>query len=125
MRRCPLWLLTCLLATAGSAAPLSAATRAEIDGLLSRLEASACEFNRNGTWHSATEAKSHLLRKLRYLEDAAAVRSTEQFVELGASASTATGQPYLVRCAGGKPVPSRSWLLSQLQILRAAGKQHQ
>jgi hypothetical protein len=86
-----------ILVAAGIAAPLSAAVRAEIDGLLSRLELSGCEFNRNGTWHTAGDAKSHLLRKLKYLEDSGAVQSAEQFIELAASTSSTTGQPYLVR----------------------------
>ncbi len=88
---------------------------------MSRLEASGCEFNRNGTWHTAAEAKSHLLRKLKYLEDRGVVQSTEQFIELAASTSSTSGEPYLVKCASGTPVPSRSWLLSQLQVMRSAG----
>ena len=103
-----------------AAAPLSPTARAEIDGLLSRLESSACEFNRNGTWHSAAEAKTHLLRKLKYLEDRDLVQDTEQFVERAAATSSITGQDYLVRCARGTPVSSRSWLLAQLRLLRAA-----
>jgi hypothetical protein len=80
MRRLPILLLTFLLAAAATAATLSPASRAEIDGLMSKLEASRCEFARNGIWHTATEAKSHLLRKLKYLEDRGAVQSTEQFI---------------------------------------------
>jgi hypothetical protein len=121
MRRLLLLLLTCLVVAAGIAAPLSPAARTEIDGLMSRLEASGCEFNRNGTWHAAAEAKSHLLRKLKYLEDRGVVQSTEQFIELAASTSSASGEPYLVKCANGTPTPSRSWLLSQLQVMRSAG----
>ena len=94
----------------------------EIDELMSKLEASGCEFNRNGTWHSGTEAKAHLLRKLKYLEDRAAVQSVEQFVELAASASSMSGQPYLVKCGDGAPVESGTWLLSQLQAIRSGGQ---
>ncbi len=112
--------LTCVVVAAATAAPLSPATRAEIDVLLSKLEASGCEFNRNGNWYSAVEAKSHLLRKLKYLEDKGMVQSTEQFIELAASASSMTGESYLVRCGTGAPVPTRTWLLSQLQAMRAA-----
>jgi len=89
---------------------------------MSRLEVSACEFRRNGTWHTATEAKSHLLRKLKYLEDRGAVQSTEQFIELAASSSSTTGQPYFVKCKDGAPVQSGTWLLSQLQVMRSAGR---
>jgi Family of unknown function (DUF5329) len=120
MRRLLLFLLTCVFVAAGTAAPLSPAARTEIDGLMSRLEASGCEFNRNGTWHAAAEAKSHLLRKLKYLEDKDLVQSTEQFIELAASNSSTTGQPYLVRCANGATVRSSTWLLTQLKAMRSA-----
>jgi hypothetical protein len=90
--------------------------------LLFRLEASGCEFNRNGTWHTATDAKSHLLRKLQYLEDSGAVQTTDQFIELAASRSSTTGQPYLVKCADGASVESSAWLRSQLQFLRSPGQ---
>jgi hypothetical protein len=122
MRRLPLHLLSCAFAATVVAAPLPPAARAEIDGLMSRLEASACEFNRNGTWHTAADAKSHLLLKLKYLEDRGAVESAEQFIERAASTSSVTGQPYLVRCAGGIPVPSGAWMLSRLRELRSAGR---
>jgi len=122
VKRLLLFLLTVTLAAAGSAASLSPAARAEIDALLSRLQTSSCTFNRNGTWYPATEAKSHLLRKLKYLEDRGAVQSTEQFIELAASTSSTTGQPYLVKCGSGAPVQSGTWLLSQLQGMRASGR---
>jgi hypothetical protein len=113
-------LLACVVAAAAVAAPLPPAARTEIDGLLSQLEASGCEFNRNGTWYSATEAKSHLLLKLKYLEDRGAVQSTEQFIELAATASSMSGKPYLVRCGSGAPVQSGTWLLRRMQAMRSA-----
>jgi hypothetical protein len=96
-------------------------TRTEIDGLMSRLGSSGCEFNRNGTWHTARDAKAHLLDKLKYLEDRGQVQSTEQFIELAASSSSVSGQPYLVKCGSGTPVSSGTWLRSQLQVMRASG----
>jgi hypothetical protein len=121
MRRFLLPLLICLFAAAGTAAPLSPAARTEIDELMSRLEASGCEFGRNGAWHTAADAKSHLMRKLQYLEDNGAVETTEQFIELAASGSSSTGQPYLVKCGNGAIVRSGAWLRAQLQVLRSAG----
>ena len=115
-------LLTCIFVAAVAAAPLSPAARTEIDRLLSRLEASGCEFSRNGTWYTAEDAKSHLLRKLTYLEDRGAVQSTEQFIERAASSSSTTGQPYLVKCGSGDAVQSGAWLRSELQVLRSAGQ---
>jgi len=103
------------------AAPTAAPVRTEITGLLQRLEASGCQFNRNGDWHVGAEARGHLLRKLDYLEDrrgASPLRSAEQFIELAASRSSMSGKPYLVRCAGAAPVPSQDWLNAQLRLLR-------
>ena len=122
MRRVVLFLLTCFLVAAGNAASLPPVAKAEIDDLLSRLEASSCTFNRNGTWYPATEAKSHLLRKLKYLEDRGAVQNAEQFIERAASSSSTTGQPYLVQCGSGAPVQSGTWLRSQLQGVRSSGQ---
>ncbi len=121
MLRFQFFLLSWLFAAAGAAAPLAPAAKAEIDGLLSRLEASQCQFNRNGSWHSAADAKSHLLNKLKYLEDRGAVQTAEQFIELAASKSSVSGDAYLVKCGGGAAVPSAVWLQSQLQLMRRAG----
>ena len=119
MSRLPLSLLTFCIAIATIAAPLSPAARAEIDGLLARLVASGCEFNRNGSWYTAAKAASHLSQKLKYLEDQGMVQTTEQFIEIAASGSSKSGQPYLVRCGNGAPVQSGQWLRSQLKDLRS------
>jgi hypothetical protein len=121
MKRLLFFLLIVIFAAAANAASLSSAARGEIDALLSGLEASSCTFNRNGSWYPATEARSHLLRKLKYLEDRGAVQSAEQFIELAASSSSTTGQPYLVKCGSGAPVQSGTWLRSQLQVVRSSG----
>ena len=105
-------------AATGNAASLAPSARAEIDALLSRLEASSCTFGRNGTWYPATEARLHLLSKLKYLENRGAVQSAEQFIERAASSSSTTGRPYLVKCGNGAPLDSRTWLTLQLQGIR-------
>jgi len=107
------------LALPAKAAPVAPAVRGEIDTLLERLASSACQFNRNGSWHGAAEAKAHLLRKLEYLEGRDLVRTTEQFIELAASGSSVSGKPYLVRCGGSAPVESRTWLSGELAAVRA------
>lgn len=104
------------------AASLPAAARGEIDSLLSRLGESGCEFKRNGSWHTASEAQAHLRRKLDYLVDKNAVDSTEQFIERAASKSSRSGKPYQVRCNKQAPVPSSQWLNAQLQKLRGGAK---
>lgn len=111
-----------LLAAASfaTAAPAPAAARAEIDALLSSLAASGCEFNRNGSWHTAAQAREHLLRKLEYLEGKDAVKRAEDFIELAASTSSSSGKAYQVRCAGRGPVDSKAWMLARLKVVRAA-----
>jgi hypothetical protein len=101
------------------AAPLSPAARAEIDGLLVRLGASDCKFKRNGSWHSAAEARAHLQRKLDYLLRNNAVASVEQFIERAGSRSSVSGQSYLVSCGGGPAMESNAWLTTTLRTLRA------
>jgi len=113
-------LLLALAAGAATAAPLPPPARAEVDALLTRLQSSGCEFNRNGSWYAGADAKAHLLKKLDYLEGKDLVKTAEQFIELGASTSSMSGKPYLVRCAGKAPVESAKWLTAELQQVRAA-----
>lgn len=108
-----------LVADAAFAAPLPAPARADVDALLNRLQSSGCEFNRNGTWYAGAEARAHLLKKLDYLEGKDMVATAEQFIERGASSSSMSGKPYLVRCAGKAPVESAAWLKAELQQVRA------
>ena len=77
---------------AALAAPLPAPLRAEVNGLLDHLQSSGCEFNRNGSWYAAGEARAHLQSKLEYLEGKDTIHSTEQFIELGASTSSMSGK---------------------------------
>jgi hypothetical protein len=121
MRRFVLLMTAICLAAAAAAAPVPPAAKAEIEALLSRLETSGCTFGRNHDWYSAPEARTHLLRKLAYLEDKGLVQTTEQFIERAASSSSVSGEPYLVKCGSEAPVPSRVWLQSQLRAMRAPG----
>jgi hypothetical protein len=109
-------------AAALHAEPVTQAVRAEIHALLEKLSASGCQFNRNGSWHNAVEAKSHLLNKLGYLEDKDLVWTAEQFIERGASGSSVSGKPYLVKCGNAEAVPSQLWLSVELKVLRGAAK---
>lgn len=110
------------LAAAVNAEPLAPAVRAEIDALLGKLAASGCQFNRNGSWHSAVEARSHLLNKLGYLERKDRVRTAEQFIERGATGSSVSGKPYLVKCGKADAIPSQLWLAAELKALRGTAK---
>ncbi len=114
-------LLLLLSLGAAQAAPTAPAVRTEIQGLLQRLQDSGCEFNRNGSWYSGTEARSHLLKKLDYLESHdSAPRRSEDFIQQAASTSSMSGKPYFVRCAAAAPVQSKDWLTQELQKLRGS-----
>lgn len=105
-------------ARSAGATPLAQPVRAEIETLLGTLPASGCQFNRGETWHAGAEAQSHLLKKLDYLDRRGLVRTTEEFIALGASASSMSSKPYLVRCGTSQPVESKTWLQEQLKLIR-------
>ncbi len=108
-----------LVASAATAAPLTPPQRAEIEALLDRLQTSGCDFNRNGSWYSGTEARAHLQKKADYLDGKEMIHSAEQFIELGATGSSMSGKPYLVRCKGVAALESAPWLKAQLKALRS------
>ena len=122
MRSISVALLVFFAAPALLAAPLVATQRAEIHALMAALHTSSCEFNRNNSWHNATDAKIHLLRKLDHLEGKNAVHSTEQFIELAASKSSVSGRAYQVKCGSAAPVDSKDWLSDQLKLIRATAR---
>ena len=103
------------------AAPTAAPIRNEIEGLLTRLEKSGCQFNRNGSWYSGAEAKAHLMRKLAYIEDKGTLQNTEQFIDLAATKSSFSGDAYQVKCANAPVLPSQQWLLRELWVFRGKG----
>ena len=108
------------LALAGTAAaqtPPEQTTR-EISQLFNALKASDCAFYRNGSWHDAGKAASHLQRKYDYLLRKRLVTSTESFIEYAATRSSVSGKAYQVRCGKQAPVPSKSWFLSRLREIR-------
>jgi hypothetical protein len=111
------------LALVATATPLPPAARAEVLELLSRLEASGCQFNRNGIWYSGTAAKDHLTQKLEYIESNTTPTSAENFIQLAASTSSVSGKPYQVRCGTSAPVTSSSWLGQQLRLIRSSQTQ--
>ena len=113
-------LLAAAISAPAHATPTAAPVRAEIDALLGKLQASGCQFNRNGSWYSGAEARSHLLRKLEYFEDKGTVKNTEQFIELAASKSSSSGKAYQVKCGNAAAVPSQQWLNTELNTMRAA-----
>ncbi len=110
-------MLGCIGTTPARAAP-PVSVQVEVSFLLGYVEGSGCEFQRNGSWHAAPEAQAHLRDKYNYLAARDLVQTTEQFIERGATKSSLSGQPYLVRCNGGPLIASNQWLHDELSRLR-------
>lgn len=113
-----LLLITLTSSIASNATQTPSTTRTEIQALLKKLQDSGCQFNRNGSWYSGAEAQTHLNKKLDYLERKNMLKSTEDFIKLGASSSSYSGKAYLVKCGSTQAIESKIWLSDQLKILR-------
>lgn len=108
--------------TSASAGPRPAAeTTQEIDRLFAVLRGSGCEFQRNGRWHSAEQAATHLQRKREYIAGKGLLTDTESLIELAASKSSLSGRPYRVKCPGSAVIESRAWFMQALAQLRRSG----
>jgi hypothetical protein len=86
------------VAQAPSTAPAasSAAARAQIEALITRIEAQqGLRFIRNGRSYSAAQAAEFLRRK--WPAQCATVQTVEQFIDQCASQSSTTGKPYEIR----------------------------
>ncbi len=103
------------------AAELAPEAREEIAHLISYLEDSGCQFNRNGSWYDAKDAVNHINRKYEYLLDKALVSSTETSIARAATESSLSGKPYLVKCGGSAPVESAAWFKAELANFRTHG----
>lgn len=93
---------------------LSVAAQEEIPHLFSSLEASGCEFYRNGTWHDSNTAGAHLKKKYQYLLGKGLLSSTESFITMAATKSSLSGTPYQVRCGKADAIESAAWFTNEL-----------
>lgn len=105
-----------LASTLAFAAP-SPLAKKEIGQLMDALSSSGCQFQRNGSWYGAAEARTHLQRKYDYLLKKDKVDTAEQFIQRAASQSSMSGRAYRVKCQG-KEQDASAWFGAQLQKLR-------
>ena len=113
--------LGALGAPAVDAANEASSSPAEINYLLQAVEQSGCDFYRNGGWHAGAQARAHLARKYEAVQKQHPLRSTEAFIDEVASRSSASGEPYRVRCPGEPPVASDVWFRRVLARYRQGG----
>ncbi len=110
------------VALLGSTVELHAALptepQAEIAYLLGFVEASGCDFYRNGTRYSAIQAGAHLRQKYAVLMSSGKPAATDAFIDKVATRSSLTGVPYEVRCAGTARVVVAVWLREELARYR-------
>jgi hypothetical protein len=115
-------LLLGILLVPPARAEVSIKVQVEVVFLLGYIEASGCDFYRNGTWHDPKAAEAHLRGKYRYLVARNLINTTEDFIDKAATRSSFTGQPYEVRCQGGASVMTNQWLRDELARFRAFNK---
>jgi hypothetical protein len=113
-----------LAATVAVAGELPQTAKVEIGALLGALEVSGCRFYRNGTWHTAAEAKDHLQMKLDYFVKRDRIATAEEFIEKAGTKSSLSGQDYKVACPGQDEEPSAVWLGDALRNLRERNLVH-
>lgn len=123
MRKIITLLFFCLSTGTLMAAAPSPSTQAEVTHLLDYLTQSGCQFQRNGTWHAAAEARKHLQRKYDYLVKRGLVKQTEDFIRHGASESSLSGKPYQVKCGSDAAQSSGPWLREELRRHRRPQKE--
>ena len=87
-----------------------------IQTLIRAVAESECEFNRNGSLHSAETAAEHL--KLKYSRGKRYAGSAEAFIDRLARESSRSGEPYQLIC-DGETKPAGDWLRIRLEALRS------
>ena len=109
-------LVLMILLTGPIAAALAdTAAETEIRALIQAVAESGCEFNRNGSVHSAEAAAEHL--ELKYSRGKRYAHSAEAFIERLASKSSWSGKPYQMAC-DGEEQPAGDWLTATLEEFR-------
>ena len=88
----------------------------EVDHILTFVRDSSCTFIRNGTDHTSAEAADHIAMKAKHA--GVKVTNGDALIDLVASKSSITGQPYHVRCPGLPEMESGVWLHGELNRFR-------
>ena len=104
------------------ASELDSTTDGEILHLFDFINASECEFNRNGLWYDATKAAKHIRRKYEYALGKGLIDSTEDFIAYAASKSSMSGKKYIVQCGDSAEVFCSEWLSDELMKYRSSKK---
>jgi uncharacterized protein DUF5329 len=74
-------------------------------------------FIRNGSEYPPAAAEAHL--RLKWSNQKKRVQTAEDFIRLCATKSSMSGDPYLIRFAGGREEPAAAVLTRQLAVQRS------
>jgi len=90
----------------------------KINYLIASVESlQGATFIRNGREHDARTASNHLRLKLRTM--GYRIQTAEDFIELCASKSSMTGEPYLIRLMDGTTIQSELFFKDMLKTFLA------
>lgn len=115
-------LLVLALLMTGATPVFGATAQDEIGAMIRALGASQCRFQRNGSWHTAAQARAHLQRKYEWGRKRGMVATPEEFIERAASRSSLSGKPYRVACRGKPEQDAGAWFGKVLRDLRKTRK---
>ena len=90
--------------------------QSEVTHLITYLQTSDCKMIRNGKAYDGEEAARHVRRKYDHFRKE--IDSTEEFIKYSATKSLMSSKLYQVQCPGQPAVPSRDWLLAELNRYR-------
>lgn len=93
-----------------------ASAQDEITHLLNFVASTHCEYERNGSIHTGSEAVEHINKKYAYYSDD--IETAEDFIKYSATKSLISGRYYQVHCNDEDPIKSKDWLLNELTLYR-------
>jgi len=88
-----------------------------VQHLIGHVSESSLIFIRNADKYTSVEAAKHMNTKYQHFRED--IQTAEDFIELCASRSLLTGQPYLVINEQGEQVRTSEWLEAELADYRA------
>lgn len=94
------------------AAPQPDTLEQTIDFLIKQVATSGYTFIRNSQEYDSREAAGHMEKKYRHFHDR--ITTVDDFIELAASRSLLSGQPYLVLREDGTTMRTGAWLRDML-----------
>ena len=87
-----------------------------VQHLIAYVAQSDLTFIRNSKQYTAKEAAEHMQKKYEYYRND--IETPESFIELCATRSVLSGEPYLIINEQGEKIRTSEWLLKELQEYR-------